>query len=241
MPLRSYGLSCFACTEVLQMKKTILLDQAVTVDGKTMTLHEHDGVYVIRINGAELMSSRHHSSEEKIAELACSGLGDKPEGTRVLIGGLGLGFTLRAALTHVSTKTSILVAEIMPSVIKWNLNPEYRLGGDAMADPRVQIVQDDVTNVLKDNPRTFDSIILDIDNGTSAFSAEANRELYQATGLFLARSALKPRGCLAIWSASDDPIFAKLMGKCGFKVAVEKARAHPSGGSWHTLFIGRSS
>lgn len=221
------------------MKKTILLDQATTVDGKTMTFHEHDGVYVIRINGAELMSSRHHFSEEKIAEFACAHIRSKVPRAQLLIGGLGLGFTLRAALENLAKDASVVVAEIMPAVIQWNLNPIYKLGGEAMADPRVQIIEDDVAHVLSQSPGKFDSIILDIDNGTSAMSAEANRELYQSSGLYLAQSALKRGGCLAIWSASADPIFAKLMGKCGFKVTVEKAPAHSTGGGMHTLFIGR--
>lgn len=221
------------------MKKATLLDQALTVDGKTMTLHERDGVYVIRIDGAELMSTRHHASEETIAELACAHVRTKVPKARVLIGGLGLGYTLRTTLENVSKEATVVVAEIMPAVIKWNKVPEYNLGGDAMSDPRVTIFEGDVTQVLKDHPGYFDSIILDIDNGTSAMSVEANRHLYQMTGLSVARSALKGNGCLAIWSASADPIFAKLMGQCGFKVSVEKARAHPSGGGWHTLFIGR--
>jgi spermidine synthase len=234
------GLNWPVAADGSKMKRAVLLDQTTTVDGKTMTLHERDGVYVIRIDGAELMSSRHHASEERIAELACAHVRHKTPKARILIGGLGLGYTLRTALENVSSDASVMVAEIMPSVIKWNLVPEYKLGGDAMADPRVKIIEDDVANVLREHPGYFDAIILDIDNGTSAMSVEANRELYQMTGLGVARSALRGKGCLAIWSASADPIFAKLMSRCGFTVTTEKARAHPSGGGWHTLFIGRS-
>lgn len=225
------------------MKKTVLRDQTTTIDGKIMTLHEHEGVFVIRIAGAELMSSRHHNSEEKIAELACAHIRTKKLGARVLIGGLGLGFTLRAALANITDDAVVVVAEIMPAVIKWNLVPEYKLGGDAMSDPRVEIIAGDVADVLRKNRGTFDSIILDIDNGASGMSADSNSRLYKAHGLALARSALKPDGCLAIWSASDDPLFAKLMGQSGFTLTVERARAHSGkssrGGSWHTLFIGR--
>lgn len=221
------------------MKKTILRDQTTTVDGKTMTLHEHEGTFVIRIAGAELMSSRHYNSEEKIAELACAHIRTKSPGARVLIGGLGLGFTLRAALKSVAHDAVVVVAEIMPAVIKWNLVPEYKLGGDAMADPRVEVIEGDVTDVLRKNRGAFDSIILDVDNGASGMSADSNSRLYKAAGLAMVRSALKSDGCLAIWSASDDPGFVKLMRQSGFSVTVERARTHPSGGGWHTLFIGR--
>lgn len=221
------------------MKKTILRDQTTTVDGKPMTLHEHEGTFVIRIAGAELMSSRHYNSEEKIAELACAHIRTKSPGARVLIGGLGLGFTLRAALKNVAPDAVVVVAEIMPAVIKWNLVPEYKLGGDAMADPRVEVIEGDVTDVLRKNRGAFDSIILDVDNGASGMSADSNSRLYKAAGLAMARSALKPDGCLAIWSATDDPGFVKLMRQSGFTVTVERARTHPTSGGWHTLFIGR--
>ncbi len=221
------------------MKKTILRDQTTTVDGKAMTLHEHEGTFIIRIAGAELMSSRHYNSEEKIAELACAHIRTKSPGAKVLIGGLGLGFTLRAALKNVARDAAVVVAEIMPAVIKWNLVPEYKLGGDAMSDSRVQVIEGDVTDVLRKNRGAFDSIILDVDNGASGMSADSNSRLYKSAGLAMARSALKPDGCLAIWSASDDPAFVKLMRQSGFTVTVERARTHPSGGGWHTLFIGR--
>ena len=108
-----------------------------------------------------------------------------------------------------------------------------------MADSRVQVISADVADVLRKSHGVFDAIILDIDNGASAMSSESNKRLYQSAGLALARSALKSDGCLAVWSASDDPVFAKTMTKAGFHVIVERARAHPSSGSWHTLFIGR--
>ena len=220
------------------MKKTILLDQAKTPDGRPMTLHEHDGAFMIRIDGVELMSTRQHHSEERLAELACAHIG-KRSGAKVLIGGLGLGFTLRAALGALGPDAEIVVVELMPAVIKWNRSPEYMLGGDAMADGRVQVVAGDVGDVVKDSRGRFDAIILDVDNGASGLTTPANGRLYSVAGLSGIRSALKPDGCLAVWSADADPAFAARMGQCGFAVSVERARTHPTGGSWNTLFIGR--
>jgi spermidine synthase len=157
----------------------------------------------------------------------------------VLIGGLGLGFTLRAALKNLPPDATVVVVELMPAVIRWNLQAEYGLGADALADPRVETVAGDVADVLKKGRGQFDAIILDVDNGASGLTAAANSRLYSAAGLSSARSALKPRGCLAVWSADDDPAFVKRMEQGGFAVTVERARTHPTGGSWNFLFIGR--
>jgi hypothetical protein len=129
------------------MKKTIMLDQATTPDGRPMTLHEHDGVFMIRIDGVELMSTRQHHSEEKLAELACAQIGKQSGNARVLIGGLGLGFTLRAALENLGPDAAVVVVELMPDVIRWNQNADYKLAADAMADPRVEFIAGDVVDV----------------------------------------------------------------------------------------------
>ncbi len=221
------------------MKKTILLDQATTPDGSLMTLHEHDGVFMIRVDGVELMSTRQHHSEERLAELACDQIRSTASGAKVLIGGLGLGFTLRAALAQLGPNATVVVVELMPAVIQWNQTPEYGLGADALVDPRVEIIAGDVADVLKTSRGRFDAIILDVDNGASGLTAAANSRLYSAAGLSMARSALKPAGCLAVWSANADPAFVQRMGQGGFAVTVERARTHPTGGSWNSLFIGR--
>jgi spermidine synthase len=221
------------------MKITRLLDQAKTPDGKPITLHERDGVYTIRIETAELMSTRHHHSEEKIAELACLPL-QGVEGARVLIGGLGFGFTLRASLKLLPKDAEVTVAEIMDCVIKWNKVPAYGLSHDAIADQRTKLVHADVAKVIADNPKGFDTIILDIDNGATAMSASGNQKIYQSHGLQAARKAIRGKGCLAVWSAGEDPKFANQMEKCGFDVSVEKASAHLGGGGWNILYIGRA-
>ena len=221
------------------MKKTILLDQATTPDGRPMTLHEHDGVFMIRIDGVELMSTRQHHSEEKLAELACGHLQARSARARVLIGGLGFGFTLRAALEMLGPDATVVVVELMPAVIRWNQNHDFKLAADVMADPRVEVVAGDVVDVLKKSNGQFDAIILDVDNGASGLTVAANSRLYSATGLAMIRSALRPDGCLAVWSADADPAFVERMGQGGFAVTVERARTHPTGGSWNSLFIGR--
>ena len=220
------------------MKKWNLLDQANMPDGNTLSLHERDGRFTIRVAGIDLMSTHQHASEEKLAELACAHIRTKP-GARVLIGGLGFGFTLRAAMAAVSKDASLVVAEIMPAIISWNINPAFDLSVDLLTDPRVETLQRDVADVLKEEPGGFDSIILDVDNGPAALSTAANGMLYRRSGLLLAKNALRPGGVVGYWSASADPAFARLMNNAGFDVEMQKCRAHATSGGWHTLFIGR--
>ena len=220
------------------MKPTILRDRALTPDGQPLTLHEHDGVFTIRVGTVELMSSRQHHSEERLAELACAGLRGRPR-ARVLIGGLGMGFTLRAALGCLAADAEVAVVELMPAVIRWNRTPEYGLGADALGDPRVTVIEGDVVDVLRDSPGRFDAAILDVDNGASGLSVASNDRLYSPRGLVRAAAALRPGGCLAVWSADDDPAFADRLGRAGFTVTTERVRVHAGGGGWTTLFLGR--
>jgi len=219
------------------MKPTRLLDQTTTPDGTPLTLHEHDGTLLIRVGGVELMSTRQHYSEERLAELACAGLRDRRRAA-VLIGGLGLGFTLRETLRHVAADASVVVAELVPAVIAWNRNPAYGLAADLIDDPRVEIVSADVAHVLAASRGRFDSIMLDVDNGASGLTTAANDGLYGASGLRVTWAALKPGGRLAVWSAGGDPRFAARMQDAGFAVEVRKARTHPTGGSWNSIFVG---
>jgi spermidine synthase len=220
------------------VKKWTTLDSAQTPDGRSLVFAEHDGDYSISVGGAELMSTRKHHSEEVLAELACAGLRHKKD-VRVLIGGLGLGFTLKAALGALGHSARVVQAEILPAVIAWNSNPEYKLGGEALQDPRVSLVQQDVAKVIRDSPRTFDAIMLDVDNGPAALTVDGNRGLYVLAGLNAVYAALKPGGCVVYWAAAPDLPFEKLMSKAGFQVEVHRARAHSSAGSWHTLYLGR--
>lgn len=219
------------------MKPTRLLGRAAAPDGTLLTLHEHDGTLSIRVGGVELMSARQHHSEERLAEVACAGLGDR-RGAAVLIGGLGLGFTLRASLRQLAADATVVVAELVPEVIAWNRDPTLRLAADVIDDPRVQIVIGDVADVLAGSRGRFDAVMLDVDNGARGLTAAANDGLYVATGLGAARAALRPGGRLAVWSAGPDPRFAARMEEAGFAVEEVKARTHPHGGSWNTIFVG---
>ncbi len=219
------------------MKATVLRDQATTPDGRLMTLHEHDGALMIRVGGVELMSTRRHHSEERLAELTIRRL-KKQSRPRLLIGGLGMGFTLRAALAGLGPEARVVVAELMPAVVAWNLDPAYGLGADALADRRVELVTGDVIDLLAKNPAAYDAIILDVDNGASGLSTGSNSRLYSPAGLGLAKAALRPHGCLAIWSAGDDPAFVERMQRSGLVVTVERVRTHATGGGWVTLFFG---
>lgn len=218
------------------MKPTILLATVTTPDGRPLTLHEHDGEYLIRVAGVELMSTRQHRSEERLAEAACGPLADTPA-ARVLVGGLGMGFTLRAALGLLRRDATVVVSELLPAVVEWNRKPAYRLGGDALADPRVEVVVGDVVQVIRS--QRFHAILLDVDNGPSGLSTAANDRLYSAAGVAAARTALEPGGCLAVWSAADDAGFTERLRRGGFEVAIERVHTHGTGGSRATLFIGR--
>ena len=219
------------------MKPTRLLDRAAAPDGTPITLHEHDGALLIRVGGVELMSTRQHHSEERLAELACAGLRDRRRAA-VLIGGLGLGFTLRETLRHVADDASVVVAELIPAVIAWNRDPAHGLAADVIDDPRVEVVAGDVAAVLAASRGRFDCIMLDVDNGPRGLTAAANDALYVATGLGAARAALRPGGRVAVWSAGDDPRCAARLEEAGFAVEVVRARTHPTGRSWNTIFIG---
>jgi spermidine synthase len=220
------------------MKKWTTVDTALMPDGKIVSLYEHDGSYSIRVGGAELMSTRRHASEEKIAELACAQV-RAIAAPRVLIGGLGFGFTLKAALSALPSDATVVMAEILAAVVGWNRNPSFKLAADAMADRRVTVLQKDVAEVISESRGAFDCIILDVDNGPAALSAEGNRRLYTAKGLQSIRTALRPGGCMAIWSAAPDPEFERLLARAGFVVDVQRCRPHANSGGWHTIFVGR--
>ncbi len=203
-----------------------------------MSLHEHDGQYVIRVDGAELMSTRAHFSEEKLADLACAHL-SRHRNARILVGGLGFGFTLRAVLAKAPPDSRIVVSEIMEEVVAWNRNPAFGLAIDLLRDKRVQVLTKDVADVIRENPAGFNSVILDVDNGAGALSTEGNRQLYRMSGLVEVKKSLREGGCVAYWSAVEDPKFARLMSHAGFEVKTERCQAHVNSGRWHTLLLGR--
>lgn len=201
-----------------------------------MTLHRHGRDYSIRVGNEELMSTRRHHSEDVLAEVVCAPLRETAD-ARVLIGGLGMGFTLKAALRSLAEDARVIVAEIVEEVIRWNQNPDYALAGGALADPRVDLRHDDVANVLRESPGAFDAIMLDVDNGAAALTTRDNAGLYRLEGIRRAAAALRPGGRLAYWSAGEDAEFEKLLRRAGMHVEIVRARAHPTVKSWHPIFV----
>lgn len=218
------------------MKKFERLDEAVAPDGTVLTLFRHDRKYMIRVDGVELMSTRQHHSEEKLAELVCLPLRGTQD-ARVLIGGLGFGFTLAAVLRSLGADARVVVVELVAAVIDWNRNPEYELAGSALRDERVDLRHDDVANVLKGSVGVFDAIILDVDNGAEALTTAGNAELYGDSGIRSAAAALRPNGRLAYWSAGRDPGFETSLRRAGLTVEAIRVRGRATSGGTHTIFV----
>lgn len=219
------------------MKKFERLETATTPSGTVLELCRHDTAYILRVNGAELMSTRHHHSEDRLGEVVCEPLRGRA-GARVLIGGLGFGFTLSAVLREVEASAEVVVAELMEEVIRWNRNEDYALSSDALRDPRVTVRHDDVMRVLADSPCAFDGIALDTDNGVDAMTTAENAQLYDDRGLRLAVAALRPGGTLAYWSASADARFVKALRRTGLVVRAEEVRTRATGGAVHSIYVG---
>jgi spermidine synthase len=220
------------------LKKWTELERLTTPDGSVLSLATHDRDYVIRVNGRELMSTRHSHSEEQLGVVGCAGLGER-RGTRVLIGGLGLGFTLRASLANLPTDARVSVAELLPEVVTWNRNPAYPLASTELADPRTDVVLGDVARVIEQSTACFDAILLDADNETTAMNTAGNSWLYQTSGLAAVHRALTEQGRAVYWSAAEDPQFARRFASGGFEVEVQRVRRHPSSKASHYLIIGR--
>ena len=220
------------------MKPLELIGQTLTPNGIDMKLTRRSNEYIILANGKSLMSSRMHGSEEALATLACRRVRTMEEPC-VLVGGLGMGFTLRATLDVLPPDAVVIVAEIVPAVVEWNRGPLGPLAGQPLKDRRVRVHVGDVASTLKSSPGQFDAVLLDVDNGPAAFTSSDNARLYDDRGLAAARAALKIGGVLAVWSAREDRKFEQRLRYCGFRVEVERVRARlKKGGPRHTIFLG---
>ena len=221
------------------MKPWQLLGETRTPDGRSLVLTRRGNEYVIHADGKSLMSSRMHGSEEALAASGCRGLATEPAPT-VLVGGLGMGFTLRATLDRLPAKASVVVAELVPAVVEWNRGPLGPLAGHPLADRRVRLEVGDVADTLRSCAARFDAVLLDVDNGPRAFTAGHNAGLYDDRGIAAMHKALRPEGTLAVWSAWDDRHFEQRLDYAGFAVEVEHVRGRlAKGGPHHTLFIAR--
>ncbi|MDQ6965394.1 MAG: hypothetical protein Q9M23_00525 [Mariprofundaceae bacterium] len=207
--------------------------------GGIMRLYQRGEEWSIRVDKqGELMNSRAHNSEEVLAELACALIVGRKT-PHLLIGGLGMGFTLRAALEHVVQDATVTVSELVPAVVRWNRKHFGALADHPLSDPRVRVVEQDVGKVMLEHEECFDAIMLDVDNGPDGFTREDNDSLYGYPGLTNAYDALKPGGVLTVWSAAPDRSFAQRLMKVGFEVEEKRVRAVASeSGGRHTIWIG---
>jgi spermidine synthase len=215
----------------------ILLDTAKVPGGGELRLWQRGAEFSIRLGRDELMNSRIHGSEEALANLACARIADRPA-PRVLIGGLGMGFTLRAALDALAKDAGIVVAELMPAVIAWNRGPLATLTGESLGDPRVALCEGDVSAIIHAEPAVYDAILLDVDNGPEGLTRNENDRLYDLDGLGAARQALRSKGVLAVWSAGEDQAFTRKLRRAGFDVEMARTRARGAkGGARHVIWI----
>ncbi|BAL78327.1 spermidine synthase [Bradyrhizobium cosmicum] len=197
--------------------------------------------FSIKLGTNELMNNRLSGSEAALATLAAKQI-EKVTKPVVLIGGLGMGFTLRAALTVLGAKAKIVVSELVPAVVAWAQGPMAEVFGDSLDDPRVRIREIDVGEVIRAKSSVFDAILLDVDNGPEGLTRKGNDALYSASGLAAAKAALRPGGVLAVWSSGPNPAFTKRLGRAGFDVNEVNIRATGrGGGARHVIWIARKA
>lgn len=220
------------------MKPRTKLGSGRSPNGMLIELFEHDGQHEIRANGVGLMASRMHHSEEELARLACVNL--RP-GARVMIGGLGIGFSLRAALDLLPPDGKALQVELMPEVVEWNRELIGHHAGHPLDDPRTELVMEDILLAVQRNKGRLSAIMLDCDNGPTPVVDPSNQRLYTKGGLTALFEALEPGGRLTIWSAEDEPGFPRRLARVGFcETARHRAYARPGNkGSRHWVFAGR--
>lgn len=218
------------------MKPWETLATATTPDGSTLELRRHDRDYVIRADGYDLMVSRAHGSESAMMALAC------PQPTSdacVLVGGLGMGYTLAATLDLLPESASVVVGELIPEVVEWNRGVLGPLAGHPLDDPRSEVYEGDIADVIDGSRSRFDAILLDVDNGPDSFTQPGNSRLYTRAGLAAARAALRPGGGLAVWSVGHEPTFERRLRAAGFEPSTHALNAHGKRGRRHVVFVGR--
>lgn len=214
-----------------------LLDTAqIPGDGGELRLYQRGEEFSIRVGSYELMNSRVHASEDALASLACARLADRDK-ARVLVGGLGMGFTLAAVLSETGPKSEIVLAELVPAVVQWHRGVLSEISSGALNDPRVVIREADVAEVIRAERDAFDAILLDVDNGPAGLTSERNNRLYSTAGLRAAHAALRANGVLAVWSAGADPAFTKRLQQAGFKSEEVWVRGRGKSGSHFLIWL----
>jgi len=206
-------------------------------DEGDIILLKRDTEFSIRTAGTELMNSRLHGSEDALAKLTCSRIKRK-SGARILIGGMGMGYTLAAALEQTGPDTFITVSELIPRVVRWNRKHLGYLAGMPLNNPMVSVKEEDVAQTIGEKESVWDAILLDVDNGPDGLTRKANDRLYGESGLKKAFSALCPGGILAVWSSGIDEAFIYRLKQCGFQTETITVRARKSGkGGRHTIWL----
>lgn len=220
------------------LPRTLLGTAKIPNDGVELTLTKHDNDYSIRLKGVhgDLMSSRMYSSEVALAELGCAHL-QSVENSKVLVGGMGMGFTLGAALKATDKTSQVQVAELVPEIIEWNKGPLGECAERPLDDERVSVYLGDVAELFISKQPTYDAILLDVDNGPEAFTHDDNSSLYSLESLHEIKQSLRSHSVLAVWSAWHDPRFTKRLKKVGFKASFKTVRAHKGKGSKHTIYL----
>jgi len=221
---------------------TLLGTANIPNNGGELRLSQRGDDFSIHLKGVrgELMSSRVHCSELALAELGCAHI-KGAENAKVLVGGLGMGFTLAAALKATSKSSQVVVAELVAEVIEWNRGPLGECAGRPLDDNRVLVHPGDVAELFKTKQATYDAVLLDVDNGPEGFTQADNKNLYSIESLQAIRQTLHPGGMLAIWSAWHDPKFTQQLKKARFKVETKTVRAHKGKGSRHTIYLARTT
>ena len=207
------------------MKPNLKIASALVPDGGEISLHEHDGEFSIRVDGYELMHSRQHESELELARLGCAHLVDV-RAPRVLIGGLGMGYTLRETLNMLGNGAEVVLSELLGAVVEWNRKFLGELNEHPLDDARVKLRREDVVGLIHQSQGMFDAILLDVDNGPSAMTDSRNKRLYGPDGITACRRALRRRGCLAVWSAEPNKKFERRLMRCGFEVRRYRAATY---------------
>ncbi len=216
----------------------VVLDTAVTPDGQTLRLKQRGAEFSIMLGTNELMNSRLSGSEEALARLAIERLGPQPS-PHILIGGLGMGFTLRAALAELGAEAKVTVGELIPAVVAWARGPMTAVFDGSLDDPRVVVREGDVATPIRVARSEYDAILLDVDNGPEGLTIGANDALYSMTGLGQARQALRPGGVLAVWSSGPDAGFTRRLKQAGFSVEEVNTRARGKRGARHVIWLAR--
>ena len=221
------------------MKPFDLLGEAVSADGSAMKLVRRGDEYLILIDGLVLMSSRMHGSEEALATFGCERARTLARPS-VLIGGLGMGFTLRATLDLLPADATVVVAELVPAVVEWNRGPLGPLAKEPLQDKRVRVEIGNVAAIIRARAGQFDAVLLDVDNGPAALTDSNNGVLYDREGIAAAHASLKEEGVLAIWAVKEDPKFVQRLRASGFDAHVRRARGRlAKGGPRHSVFVAR--